>query len=63
MGIDCETLGTLMVFRKGGETAEIGHEETVRICLRAQSEGRSLDDIIKQEVYQDIKLLRIKFQE
>jgi len=39
MGISCETLGYLVIYRENGETVEIDHEKTVKICEEAQREG------------------------
>lgn len=61
MGIDCENLGTLLVYRKDGTQVEISHEDTVKFCLKSQEEGESIDEIIKRELYPDLKLLRLKF--
>jgi hypothetical protein len=61
MGIDCENLGTLLVYRKDGTQVEINHEDTVKYCLMSQEEGEGIDDIIKRELYPDLKLLRLKF--
>ncbi len=61
MGIDCKSLGSIIVHRKNGEQSEIDHDTTVRICLQAQEEGIGLDEIIKRTIYPDIKLLRLKF--
>ena len=61
MGIDCKSLGSIVVYRKNGEQNEIDHDTTVRICLQAQEEGAGLDEIIKRTIYPDLKLLRLKF--
>lgn len=61
MGIDCESLGTILVYRKDGTQAEIDHENTVKFCLRSQEDGVPIDDVIKNELYPDLKLLRLRF--
>lgn len=61
MGIDCESLGTLLVYLKDGTQSEINHEDTVKYCLKSQEEGTGIDEIIKREIYPQMKLLRLKF--
>lgn len=61
MGIDCESLGTILVYLKDGTNSEISHEDTVKYCLLSQEEGVSIDEIIKRERFPAMKLLRLKF--
>lgn len=61
MGIDCESLGTIIVYLKDGKQVEINHSDTVKYCLMSQEQGASMDEIIKGELYPDLKLLRLKF--
>ncbi len=61
MGIDCESLGSLLVYLKDGNREEINHDDTVKYCLMSQEEGTGIDEIIKREVYPQMKLLRLKF--
>lgn len=61
MGIDCESLGTIIVYMKDGTKTEIDHENTVKYCLKSQEEGTGVDDVIKREIYPEMKLLRLKF--
>lgn len=61
MGIDCESLGSIIVYMKDGSQSEIGHEDTVKFCLKSQEEGTGIDEIIKSELYPQMKLLRLKF--
>ena len=61
MGIDCENLGTIIVYMKDGSQSEIDHESTVRFCLKSQEEGTGIDELIKSELYPNMKLLRLRF--
>lgn len=61
MGIDCESLGTILVYMKDGTQSELNHEDTVKYCLMSQEEGTGIDDILKREVFPQMKLLRLKF--
>lgn len=61
MGIDCESLGTIVVYLKDGKQVEINHEDTVKFCLKSQDQGTGIDEVIKNELYPDLKLLRLKF--
>lgn len=61
MGIDCDSLGTLIVYLKEGGTVEIDHEKTVEICKHAMEQGKSIDETIRETLYPDIKLIRLRF--
>lgn len=61
MGIDCDALGTLIIYLKDGRKFELDHEKTVEVCNRSLDEGRSMDQIIRDEMYPDLKLLRLNF--
>lgn len=61
MGIDCDSLGTLIVYLKEGGTVEIDHEKTVEICKQAMEQGKSIDETIRETLYPDIKLIRLRF--
>lgn len=61
MGIDCESLGTIIVYLKDGNQVEISHEETVKFCLKSREMGVGIDEVIKSERYPQMKLLRLKF--
>jgi hypothetical protein len=61
MGILCENLGYLVVYRKNGEVIELDHQKTVKICEKAQEEGKGLDDVIRKTMFPDLKTIRMKF--
>ena len=61
MGIDCDSLGTLIVYLKEGGTVEIDHEKTVEACKLAMEQGKSMDEVIRETLYPGIKLMRLRF--
>ena len=61
MGIDCDSLGTVIVYLKEGGSVELDHDQTVQACKKAMEQGKSMDDIIKETLYPGIKLLRLRF--
>lgn len=61
VGIDCSALGSVTVYLKNGTKVEIDHDKTVEICNSAMESGKSMDQIIKEELYPEIKLMRLNF--
>ena len=61
MGIDCNMLGTVTVYLKDGTKVEIDHERTVDICNSAMENGKSMDQVIKEKLYPELKLMRLNF--
>lgn len=61
MGIDCESLGTILIYLKDGTQTELNHDDTVKYCLKSQEEGTGIDEIIKREAYPQLKLLKLRF--
>ncbi|MEM0157596.1 MAG: hypothetical protein QXN26_05995 [Thermoplasmataceae archaeon] len=61
MGIDCDSLGTVIVYLKEGGTVELDHEQTVEACKMAMEQGKSMDEIIRETLYPGIRLMRLMF--
>lgn len=61
MGIDCAALGTILVYMKDGTRSELSHEDTVKYCTESLEKGVPIDEIIKEELFPEIKLLKLKF--
>lgn len=59
MGFDCNSLGSLMVYRKDGTKFDIDHETTVELCLKSQETGEMMEDLIAEKYRTTVKTIRI----
>jgi hypothetical protein len=59
MGFDCNSLGSLMVYRKDGTKFDIDHRTTVELCLRSQETGEMMEDLIAEKYGTTVKTIRI----
>jgi hypothetical protein len=57
--IDCESLGTILIYNKKGEQNLLDHETTVRMCRVAQEEGIGIDEAIKRNIEPSLKMLKL----
>ena len=59
MGFDCESLGSLVIYRKDGTKFSIDHAESVSICKESQETGDMIEDIIARKYSTTVKTIRI----
>ena len=56
--IDCENFGEIVIYNRKGQSRTIDHENTVKLCKKAQEEGTGIEEIIKREIEPDLKMLK-----